>query len=159
MKNNYITPISIFKGTIHLIVVLIILYIMNVGLSYFLDFLLFKIFIRFNESSFYIKILALVIGGGIGYALLTFIQRTATILGGFIFNKINGTEFSQLLATIITIANAIYNIVRISKIPENYNFWIICELIIISSFIWSLNYIVLPAKEQFELYRKKDETY
>ena len=147
---------SIFKGLIHILVVLIILYVMNIGLYYFLRFVFINIFIPFNAFHFFYKILALGIGGGIGYVLLKFIQRTTTILGGLIFEKINGTESSQLLVYIITIANTIYNIVRICKVPETYSFWIVCELIIISGFIWSLNYIVLPASEQLELYRNKD---
>ena len=147
---------SIFISIIHIITVLIILSLMDFGLYYFLRFIFFKIFFPFNEFSIIIKIISLIIGGGIGYILLTFIQRTTTILGGFIFEKIGGTEESKLLVYIITIANTIYNIVQICKFPDNYNFWIICELIIISGFIWSLNYIVLPASEQFELYKNKN---
>ena len=149
---------SIFKGIIHIVVVLIILYLMNIGLNYFLRFVFINIFIPFNAFHFVYKILALGIGGGIGYVLLTLIQRTTTILGGFIFEKINGTELSQLIVYLITIANTIYNIVRICKVPDTYSFWVVCELIIVSGFLWSLNYIVLPASEQFELYRNQDNT-
>jgi len=149
---------SIFKGIIHIIIVLILLCLMNIGLYYFFGFIFLKIFFPVNAIPFIYKILVFPIGGGICYVLFGFIQRTISILGGSIFEKFNGTESSQLIVYIITFANAIYNIIWICKIPETYNFWIVCELIMMSYFILKLNYIVLPASEQIELYRNKDNT-
>ncbi|MFI0491802.1 hypothetical protein [Flavobacterium sp.] len=147
---------SIFRGVIHIVVALIILFIMNLLLVFIEGFLFVKIFYPFNEWDWFYKLISLPIGFGIGYMLLTLIIRTTSILGGFVFEKIKGTEISQIIVYILTFANAIWNIVIICKTPETYGFWIICELIIMSCVIFSFNYIVLPASEQFELYKKND---
>ena len=38
--------------------------------------------------------------------------------------------------------------VRMWKIPDQYNLRVVCELILLSIFIWSLSSIALPMKEQ-----------
>jgi hypothetical protein len=49
---------------------------------------------------------------------------------------------------ILAVANAIFSIVVLWKMPENYNFWIVLELILVSVFIWSLNFIVIMRSEK-----------
>ena len=158
MQNQFNSTKIVLGSILHLIVVLIVLLLMDIGLYYFLHFLVYKIFSPFNGLNFWLKIFILFIGGYFIFTqFLTFTQRTTSLIGGLIFNRLKGNDFTNLLTYILAIANAVYNIIWIWRSPESYDFWIVCELLMISFFIWSLNYIVLPTKEQLQLYRREDE--
>jgi hypothetical protein len=158
MQYQFISTKIVLGSILHLVIVLMVLLLMDIGLYYFLHFVVYKIFSPFNGLNFWFKIFILFIGGYFIFTqFLTFTQRVTSLLGGLIFNRVRRNLFTNTLTYIITIANAVYNIIWIWKSPVSYNFWIVCELLIITFFIWSLNYIVLPIKEQLELYNRDDE--
>lgn len=155
--SDYVTPKIALLSALYFIIALVLLFFVDVGIYYFINGVVLDIFNWFNRLSLFFKITLVLIGGtSLFYSLLMLVQRITTILGGFIFNRLPQNLFTVISTFIISIGNAILNIIWVWRIPEHYNFWIICELIILSGFIWSLSAIVMPAKEQMKDYAKQD---
>ena len=143
-----LTPKEFFLSAIYLIISIIILGILDLGLEWFFDNVIFSVFNWFNHLSIFFKIL-LIFGGGVSifYGLMTIIGRLSTLLAGLIFNKLPQNKFTAIAPFVLALANAIWFIVLIWKVPEHYNFWIVVELLMISGFIWGLSSIVLVPDE------------
>jgi hypothetical protein len=148
---------NIFLGIAYVLIAIILLFLVDLGLSYFLTHIVAYVFDWFNGISIFFKLFLILVGGFSLFAgLLQLTQRVSTILGGLIFNKFPDNPIASAIAMLIAIANAIWNIIWLWRVPFHYNFWVVCELLIMSFFIWSLCAIVLPAREQIEQFKKED---
>lgn len=156
--SNTLTPKIALLSALYLIVAIILIILLDFGLDWLLVNVIFSVLDWFNALSFFWKILILVFGGGsLFWALLAMTARISTLLGGLVFNKLPQNLFTMIAPFILAIANAVWYIILLWKIPEHYSFWIVCELIFLSVFIWQLSAIVMPAKEQMKSFR--DERY
>ena len=154
--SGYLTPKIALLSALYFIIAMVLLFFVDVGLFYFINDVLINILNWFNRLTLFFKIFILVIGGGLFFALLELVQRFTTLLGGLIFNHLPQNWFTLISTFIISICNAILGIVWLWRIPNNYTFWIVCELIVLSGFIWSFSAITMPAKEQMKAYAKED---
>lgn len=155
---NSITPKIVLLSTLYLIISIVLISILDIGLAWLLNNVIFSVLNWFNRLNWIFKILVLLLGGGsLFLALLETTGRISTFLGGLIFNRLPQNLFTIIAPLILAVANAMWYIIAIWKIPEHYNFWIVCELISLSGFIWQLSAIVMPAKEQIRTFR--DERY
>jgi hypothetical protein len=155
---DFFNPRNILNSITHIIVAIIVLFILDIGISSSFNFVLYNVLIPFNGLSFLMKFFLFMIFGYFFFVIfLTIMERIITLFGGLIFSRIKTNENSNLIVYILAIINAIYNIVWICRSPKSYDFWLIIELIIISTFIWSLNKIVLPLEEQKEINEREDE--
>jgi len=136
-----------------------LLFLMNIGLYYFLDNVVFGILNWYNSQSLFLKIILLFGAGSLFTVFLSITQRLSTLLGGLIFNKLPFNWFTMVSTFIIAIGNAIWNIYKLWQIPTHYDFWIVIELLTLSGFIWSLIAIVLPAREQIKEYNRESHYY
>ena len=151
---NKITPKIVLLSALYLIIAVILIFLLDLGLEWLLNNVIFSVLDWFNKLTLFFKILLLLIGGGsLFWALLEMTGKISTLLGGLIFNKLPQNLFTVIAPFILAIANAIWYIIILWKIPEHYNFWIVCELIFLSGFVWQLSAIVMPAKEQMKSYR------
>lgn len=152
-----LTPKIVLLSAFYFIISVVILLIVDLGLFWFLNNVAFNIFDWFNRINIFWKIFILFIGGWALFSyLLTFTSRITTLIGGLIFDRLPHNLFTSLSTTVLSIANIIFCIVILWRVPEHYSFWIVCELIIMSSFIWSLGLIVLPAKEQLQIFGNRN---
>jgi len=128
----------------------------DLGVYYFLGDFVFTILNWFNGLNIFFKLLILFLGGlTIFIFILQLTQRISSLIGGVIFDRLPQNLFTILSTFIISIANAVLNIIWLWRIPDHFNFWIVLELIILSFFLWTLSAIVMPAKEQMKEYSKE----
>ena len=149
------TPKNVFLSILYLLISIVLLFLLDLGLDWFIGNIVFSVLDWFNHLNIFFKILVLILGGGsLFMALLELTGRLSTLLGGLIFNKFPQNLFTVIAPFVLSIVNSIWYIVLLWKVPEHYNFWIVFELIFISVFIWQLSAIVMPAKEQIKAYRE-----
>jgi hypothetical protein len=146
-----------FLSVLYILIAIFLLFLVDIGLYYFITDVVVYILDWFNGIRFFFKLLLIFIGGfSIFIALLQVTQRVSTILGGLIFNKFPYSPVASGVAMLIALLNALWNIIWLWRVPNHYNFWVICELIVLSSFVVGLSAIVLPARDQIEEYKKQD---
>jgi hypothetical protein len=146
---DYLTPKIAFLSAVYFIIALVLILIVDIGLYWFLQNVVFWILDWFNGLNLGFKLLIIFVGvASLFWTLLSAVGTITTLLGGLIFNKLPQNLFTSISSFVLAIANAIWNIIILWKIPEHYNFWVVVELILLSVFIWSLSAIVLPAREQ-----------
>ena len=131
--SNTLTPKIALLSALYLIVAIIFIVLLDFGLEWLLENVIFSVLDWFNGLNFFWKILILFLGGGsLFWALLEMTGRISTLLGGVVFNKLPQNLFTVIAPFILAIANAVWYIILLWKIPEHYNFWIVCELILLS---------------------------
>ena len=152
-----ITPKIIFLSVVYFITALVIITIVDIGLYFFLTHIVFRILNWFNDFNWILKLIFLFLGGAtIFNLLLDWTSLLAQLLGGIIFNHLPLNWFTLISSMALSVINAVYNIIWLWKIPEHFTFWIICEMILLSGFIWSFCSIVMPLKEQMNSVYNKD---
>lgn len=146
-----LTPKEAMLSALYFVIAVVLLVLLDFGLDWLLDNVVFNILNWFNRLTLFFKIFVFLIGGfTLFISLLQITGRMTTLLGGLIFNKLPQNLFTVIAPFVLAIANAVYCIIILWKVPAHYNFWIVVELIIISVFIWQLCAIVMPAKEQMK---------
>lgn len=143
----------VILSALYVLIAFIILLLLNIGLFYFFNELVFPALNWFNKLHWGLKIVGLIFGG---YALFAaFLNMTAaisTMIGGLVFNRLPHNSFTFISSFILAAINAIYGIVMLWRHPEHYSFWVVMELILLSVFVWSLIAVVLPLKYQKKEY-------
>jgi len=148
MKNAF-TLKDVSLSAIYLLISIILILLLDLGLEWLYNNVIFSVLDWFNKLSIYLKIIIILFGGALIFlGLLQATGKISTFLGGMIFNRFPQNIFTKTVPMLLSIANAIYYIIKLWKIPDNYDFWIVVELFFISGFIWQLGSIVIPAKEQ-----------
>lgn len=144
---------NIFLSILYVIIAAILILLVNMGLGWFLNNIALPILNWFNNLNFFFKLFLLLIGGmSLFISLLTLTSKLTTILGGLIFNKLPQNYFTLITSFILAIGNAIWNIYLLWTSDIKFNFWSVCELIILSFFVLSFSAIILPAKDQMSNY-------
>ncbi len=152
---NYLTPRIAVLSVAYFIIAVILLLLVDIGVYYFLNDFVFTILNWFNGLNIFFKLLILFLGGlTVFIFVLQLTQRISSLIGGTIFDRLPQNLFTIVSTFIISIANAIFNIIWLWRIPSHYDFWIVLELIILSFFLWTLSAIVMPAKEQMKEYKR-----
>lgn len=140
---------SVFLSAAYVIALIVVLFILNVGLEILINKALIPLFDWFNIKKLWFKILFILIGGVAGlYLIFTIANMAGAIINGLILSWFPVNVFNITVSMILAMANAIYSIVVLWKHPEHYNFWIVIELLLVSVFIWSINFIVVMRKEK-----------
>lgn len=150
---DILTPKEVFLSMVAVIVAILLLWVMDLGLFYLLNNVILDVLNWFNNINWVYKALIIILGGvSIFIILFQVITVISGLIGGFIFDKLPDNLFTKITTGILALANAGWLILKLWKLPTNYNFWVICELIILSIFIWALCIVVVPLKSQ-----KKEE--
>ena len=152
-----ITWKEIFLSALYFLIAVALLLIVDIGLAWLFNEVVFDILDSFNKLHLFFKLLILFLGGAtLFWALLAIVSRISTLIGGLIFDRLPKNWFTVIAPFVVAIANAIWNLVLLWSLPTHFNFWIIVELIFLSVFIWGLSAIVLPAKEQIKSFKNED---
>jgi hypothetical protein len=151
-----ITPKIVILSAVYFILVIVVLLLMDIGLFYFINNIVISILNWFNGLSLTIKLLILLVGGAIAFsAFLSITQRLSSLIGGLVFNVLPQNLFTVISAMILSIANTILNIIWLWKIPEHYDFWIVCELLLLTGFAWGLSDIITPTRDQMRRHKEQ----
>lgn len=154
-----VTPKSVFLSALYFITLIIVLYFLNMGIEYFFNNVMFRVLDWYNAKSFWTKILLGIICGTFVFLILF----NALILFAFALNRLilswfPVNAFNVIASFILTLANAIWLIVQLWKLPESYNKWIVFELMLLSYIILHLNYVIAmqypktPSSEDLPIY-------
>ena len=135
-------------SALYILVLLVVLFIIDAGLVYFLDNVLFVGLSFFNKQHWIIKLICLGFGGyAILEAILAFLTGMSRVIGYYVFKWFPVNDSIVVVAYALAIINSICIIVMVWRVPKHYNFWIVVELLMISGFIWGLSSIVLVPDE------------
>lgn len=159
MSYYEITPRVVFLSILYFLLAAVILVLLDIGLLYFFDYLVFPALNWFNAQSLAWKILLLLICSMVFIAFLQVVSRIFTLIGGLVFNLLPQNQFTVYGSMALAFANTIFCLYHLWTHPERYTGWVVIELIILSTFIWSLMYIVFPTKEQMRIFEKEDRKY
>lgn len=142
-----ITFKSVTLSIVYVILVIGLLFLLNLGLEYFFNNIVFSLMDWFNSLKTWFKIFLLVVGASTILTLLFAIANiAAALLNGLLLSWFPLSVFNVIASYILAIANAIFSIVVLWKVPKSYNFWIVVELLVLSVFVWSINSIVVMRK-------------
>lgn len=154
MKNIRFKTVAL--SALYFLLSAIILIALDFLIELFFNGVVFKMLDWFNGISIFWKIIILFFGGFALFAfILNFFSKISSALGEFIFSKMPVNYFTLFAPLVLAVINTIINIIQLWKMPESYNFWIVCELIILSIFLWAINSIVVPVNKQTK-YDKKE---
>lgn len=138
---------NIVYSIIYVVFAFIVILLVNVAVTWLLDMCILPILSWFNRLTTFFKIFLLLIGGfGIFYSALSITRLLAVLFGGLIFNRLPHNGFTFIASLLLAILNAARMIIAVWMLPNVYNFWTVCEMIILSFFILSFCRIVLPLK-------------
>jgi hypothetical protein len=144
MKKS-LTPKTALLSAVYVILLLVFITLLNIGLAWLFNNVIFDILNWFNKKGLFLKLILLCLGGvSLFYLILqlfSFIPIMLGILAGtfFPFNI-----FTVVSGAIISISNAIWLTIELWKIPSDYSFWIVIELLILTGFIFSINWAFIP---------------
>ncbi|QEC68745.1 hypothetical protein FRZ67_16060 [Panacibacter ginsenosidivorans] len=134
------TAKNIFLSIAYVLVVLFVLSIVNFAFIYLLNGLVLDMFNWFNGQSFIIKLLVLFIGGSLLIGLMfNVFTGIAAFISEWIFNFFPKNAFTIWTSLILAVINAFYLMIKLWQTPNEFNFWVVIELIIMTLFVWSLN--------------------
>jgi len=143
------TAKSVFLSLIYVLAVLIVLFLLDLGIENLLNHAVIPLFDWFNTKKIWFKVFLLLIGGTtVIYLVFSIANILGVLLNKIVLSWFPLNAFNIVASMVLAIANAIYSIVLLWKIPEHYTFWIILELILVSIFIWSINFIVVMREEK-----------
>ena len=129
---------------------IVLLILIDIGLYFFINNVVLNVLNWFNELKIGYKILLLIIGGGSVFMLmLQIFGLISTFLGLLVFQSLPKNGFTLISTAVIAVANATWQIIIIWGVAPYFNFWIVCELLILSWFVLCLNATVVPGGNQF----------
>jgi len=154
---DYLTPKTASLSALYVILAIVLLVLLDWGLYFFIRYPVVSILDWFNALGFAWKLFILFVGGGTLFSIfLGFTSRLSTLVGGSIFNTLPQNVFTIYSSFGLSVINTIYNLIWLWRFPKHYGFWIICELIMLSGFIWGLTSIIIPSKVQLEMRKESD---
>jgi hypothetical protein len=152
-----ITPKVVLLSTLYVIVAAILLLLVDVGLFYLFNGVIKNVFNWFNSLNFFFKIFLLLFGGyAVFMGFMNLTSRVTSLLGGIIFNQLPVNFFTMFVPAVLAIGNLVMCLIYLWRTPSSYNFWVVCELLILSVFVWSLCAIVVPAREQAKEFQRSN---
>lgn len=135
---------KVASSVIYLSVLIIAFVLLDLALIYLGNNFIFDMLNWFNRKKLVWKILILVVGGYVIFVFsLNVFQIGVAVLGQIFFSRFKISTEVLFVAMLLAIINAIIGIVVLWKSANTYNFWSIIELLILSLFIWSLNFTLI----------------
>lgn len=132
---------------LYLIITLILILLIDLGLEWLLNNVIFNLFDWFNRFSIFIKLFILIIGTVTIFTfVLTVLQGIIGFIASLIFDRLPHNLLTLIVPFLLTVSNSIWFIYLLWNVPKHYNFWVICELILLSIIIWGFNSILMPTK-------------
>lgn len=149
---NEVTPQSAMLSAVHVLVTIVYIFLLDMGLIWFFNNVVFSILNWFNQIGILWKICLLLFGGYALFKLLLAISTIiAAIIGRLLYKKLPDNTFTAWAALILVFANIIYILYQLWIIPAHYSFWVICELLLLSGFIIALFRAIIPMKAASEV--------
>lgn len=146
-----ITVRTILLSALHIIIAVIFLFLIDIALYYFINFVIPRGLDWINSLGLFIKLFLLIICE----IILFTIAKRISLFGGLVLERLPENTFTKILTTLLSIANTIFITILLWKMPENYNFWIVFELLLLTFVVFVLNAIVFPIKTQMKEYAKR----
>lgn len=143
MKES-LTPKVALLSALYAIVLIPFAFLLDIALQWFINNVVLWIFDWFNGINIFTKILVLIVGLSIFYLLLSIFKMIGGILSQLIFYKLPENLLTLIFSSIVYILNVVIGSIFVWKIVKHFNFWVLCEFIILVSFILSANTILIP---------------
>ncbi len=134
---------------VQIIVMIIVFLLVNYGFTWLINESFVPMFEWFNQRSFWIKILILFIGGVAIFQIIATLYIQLVAVFSLLINRI--FPYNKIVANIIAILAIIFGIVNVVflwRLIVDFNFWTICEAIMISIFILGCYFVLVPIEKQ-----------
>ena len=140
-----ITIREIFLSFVYLVVVFILMLGINFLISWLFEKVLFDILDWFNKKHFLFKFIILIFGGWAIFSLiLNFAIIPTSIITKYTIKVFPINLFTLISGFLIATANVIICITQLWQAIPFWNIWFILEFLILSIFIITLSFIVIP---------------
>jgi len=139
-----VTAKTVFFSVVYVILLILFFLILDVAIGWFFYNIVFRMLDWFNGLSFFWKFMLILIEAGIVLGLVSALFNfIAVTVSHMIFRYFPLNWFTLIAGLALALINTILNVIGLWKIPEHYNFWIVLELLILSFFLWSVNFLVV----------------
>ena len=102
-----------------------------------------------DNLGLFIKIIILLFGFFLAFVyFLDYVSKVAIFIGDKIFDRFPDNDFSDLVVSMLAFINIIWLIICLWKVPNTFNFWNVCVLIIFSVYTWEINSMIIPRREK-----------
>lgn len=119
----------------------------NFIITILFDKVIFSMLDWFNQKSTFIKIILLILGiGGFLSLTLNLTGVVTNIITAYLLKVFPQNLFTVISGFLIAAANSVNCIIQLWNAIPFWDFWFIIEFIILSGFIISISFILLPFK-------------
>ncbi len=145
MNSNKIIYFSVIK----ILLSILVLFILNILISFFINNFLLMMLNWIDNLGLFIKIIILLFGFFLAFVyFLDYVSKVAIFIGDKIFDRFPDNDFSDLVVSMLAFINIIWLIICLWKVPNTFNFWNVCVLIIFSVYTWEINSMIIPRREK-----------
>ena len=120
------------------------LFLLDIGLEWFLNDVLFGLLDWFNRLGLILKILLFAVGGvGLLYLLFGVFSLAAAFINELVLQWFPVNLFTVTVSVILVLCNAVLGIIELWRMPEAFGFWIVLELLLLSYFVFHVNWMLV----------------
>jgi hypothetical protein len=135
---------TVVLSAIFFLALLILVILINIGLLYLSNNVVFNVLNWFNGLSFFWEMVILPLGGGI---LFAFIFYLFTAIGSLIkiglFYFLPANSFTGVSAFVLAVLNIVFDCYHLWKSASYFNFLVVIELIVLSFMVVAINFTIL----------------
>ncbi|HEY8660970.1 MAG TPA: hypothetical protein VIL78_18205 [Hanamia sp.] len=144
MKNS-LTPKEALLSALFAVLLIPFAVLLNIAIEWFINNVVLWVFDWFNGIGVFYKIFVLIIGGlSIFFLFLSIFKSIGGLLSYLVFDKLPENLFTIIFSSIVYLINVVLTIISLWKIVQHFDFWSVCEFVILSAFILSANTILIP---------------
>lgn len=142
---RYVSSKEILLSALYLVMVVIGFFFLNKLLLWLFNDVIFDMLNWFNRKTFWFKIIIVVLGGGllIG-AILNLTASLSFGISALVFQFFPQNNFTVICAIVLGLVNFILCVIPLWKVMPAWDFWVVCEFIILVLFTWMINFIFIP---------------
>jgi hypothetical protein len=136
-------PQEAILSAVHVIATIIFLVLITLGFGWVVNNILLRLFDWFNGIGLFWKVTLLIVGGfGVVQIVVGLSSSITAFLGILLYKRLPVNGFTTFSTGILSLAAFVWTMYLVWTLPVHFSFWIILELIVISTFALSLYYSV-----------------
>ncbi len=147
----------VLLSVLYFVLAIVVLLLLDFGFDYLIKRWLLPFFDWFNGLKTWVKIISLFFGGAaIASLVMKLPSVIASMLFMFMFSKLPTNGFTVVSSIALSWLNIIWWLYVIWWVlPSHYNFWIVIELLVLTSIAWIISCSVIPIKDEEETIIRK----
>jgi hypothetical protein len=135
------------SSILYVITAVFILALLDVLLYYFILPKFYNLFVWFNSLGWIIKTTAFIFAGAVIFLFSKFVEIVQLIgifISRILLMRFHPHRTAKSIVYFICFINLVMSLILTWRMVPYYSFWMVCELLLLSVFVWSMNQIILP---------------